>query len=125
MTGVQTCALPISGDACLQALARLLRASVHRAGDMVARYGGEEFVVMLGDSKPVDAIALAESFRAAVEAMVVEVDGMSLRMTASFGVAYVVPDGATSAQALLAAADKALYQAKQSGRNRVCVADSL
>ncbi|OYT90329.1 MAG: hypothetical protein CFE43_18935 [Burkholderiales bacterium PBB3] len=112
-----------AGDACLQALARLLQASVHRAGDMVARYGGEEFVVMLGESEPADAIALAESFRAAVEAMVVAVDGMSLRMTASFGVAYVVPDGSVSAQELLAAADKALYQAKQSGRNQVCVAD--
>ena len=113
----------LAGDACLQALARLLQVSVHRAGDMVARYGGEEFVVMLGESKPADAIALAESFRAAVEAMVVAVDGVSLRMTVSFGVAYVVPDGAVSAQELLAAADKALYQAKQSGRNQVCVAD--
>ena len=74
-------------------------------------------------SSRIAAMALAESFRAAVEAMVVEVDGMSLRMTASFGVAYVVPDGAVTAQGLLAAADKALYQAKQSGRNQVCVAD--
>ena len=115
----------LARDACLQALARLLQASVHRMGDMAARYGGEEFVVMLGESKPADAITLAETFRAAVEAMVVQVEGQPLRITASFGVAYAVPDGSFSAQELLAAADKALYQAKQSGRNKVCVAPVL
>ena len=57
--------------------------------------------------------------------MVVQVEGQPLRITASFGVAYAVPDGSFSAQELLAAADKALYQAKQSGRNKVCVAPVL
>ena len=112
----------LAGDACLKALAHLLQTSVHRTGDMVARYGGEEFVVMLGDSLPADAVALAESFREAVQALEIDVGGIQLRITASFGVAFTVPDGSVSPQQLLAAADKALYEAKQTGRNRVCVA---
>ena len=112
-----------AGDACLQAFARLLQPRVHRAGDMLARYGGEEFVVMLGETKASDAANLAESFRLAIEQLVVEFEGQSLRFTASVGVACVIPDGQSTHQDLLAAADKALYQAKQSGRNRVCMAD--
>ncbi|OYU46631.1 MAG: hypothetical protein CFE44_01110 [Burkholderiales bacterium PBB4] len=115
----------LAGDACLRALAQLLQTRVHRTGDRVARYGGEEFVVMLGDSLPADAVALAETFREAIQALEIDVDGMTLRMTASFGVAYVVPDGTVSPHQLLAAADKALYEAKQTGRNRVCVAPGV
>ena len=113
-----------AGDACLQAFARLLQPRVHRAGDLLARYGGEEFVVMLGETGPVDALAMAESFRAAIEALVVAYEGQSLRFTASVGVACVVPHAQTTPQDLLASADKALYQAKQTGRNRVCSADA-
>jgi diguanylate cyclase len=112
----------LAGDACLQAFARLLQPRVHRAGDMLARYGGEEFVVMLGETGPTDAMAMAESFRSAIEAMVVDFGGQSLRMTASIGVASVVPSGQGTPQDLLASADKALYQAKQDGRNRTQLA---
>ena len=112
-----------AGDACLQAFARLLQPRVHRAGDLLARYGGEEFVVMLGETRPTDAVVVAEGFRAAIEALVVDYEGHSLQFTASIGVACVVPHPQITSQDLLASADKALYQAKQSGRNRVCVAD--
>ena len=114
----------LGGDACLQAFARLLKPRIHRAGDMLARFGGEEFVVILGETGPADAFALAESFRAAIEALVVNYEGQSLRFTASIGVACEVPQGHSTAQDLLAGADKALYQAKQTGRNRVCMAES-
>ena len=114
----------LAGDACLQALARLLQPRVHRVGDMLARYGGEEFVVMLGETGAADAAALAESFRLEIEQLVVEFEGQSLRFTASVGVACTIPDGQSTPQDLLAAADKALYQAKQNGRNRVCMAGS-
>ncbi len=113
-----------AGDACLQAFARLMQPRVHRVGDMLARYGGEEFVVMLGETEPADALTMAESFRAAIEAMVVNYEGQNLRFTASIGVASVVPSSQGTPQDLLAGADKALYQAKQTGRNRVCMADS-
>ena len=112
----------LAGDACLQAFARLLQPRVHRVGDMLARYGGEEFVVMLGETGPADAMAIAESFRTAIEAMVVDFGGQSLRLTASIGVASAVPSGQSTPQELLASADKALYQAKQDGRNRTHLA---
>ena len=111
----------LAGDACLQALARLLQPRVHRVGDMLARYGGEEFVVMLGETPAADAASLAESFRLAIEQLVVDHEGQSLRFTASVGVSGAIPHSQSTPQDLLAAADKALYQAKQSGRNQVCV----
>ncbi len=111
----------LAGDASLQALARLLQPRVQRVGDMLARYGGEEFVVMLGDSRPTDAWAMAESFRAAIEQLQVEHQGQILRFTASIGIVTTVPTSGSKPLDLLAAADKALYEAKQNGRNRVCL----
>ena len=111
----------LAGDACLQAFARLLQPRLHRAGDMLARYGGEEFVVLLGESQPANALNLAESFRRAVEQLLVEFEGESLRFTVSVGVVCGIPQGQDAPQDFLAAADKALYQAKQNGRNRVCM----
>ena len=111
----------LAGDASLQALARLLQSRIHRVGDLLARYGGEEFVVMLSETKPDDARAMAESFRLAIEQLQVDFQGQTLRLTASVGLAITIPTVATEPLALLAAADKALYLAKQSGRNQVCV----
>lgn len=111
----------LAGDACLQAFAQLLQPRLHRAGDMLARYGGEEFVVLLGESQPADAQYLAESFRRSVEQLVVVLSGENLRFTVSVGVVCRIPRGQDAPQDFLAAADKALYQAKQNGRNRVCM----
>ena len=115
----------LAGDACLQALARLLNRRVHRAGDMLARYGGEEFVVMLGESEPTAAEGMAESFRADVANMEVVFQDQVLRLTVSIGITSCIPTSTTKPHDLLAAADKALYEAKQGGRNRVCVGSSL
>jgi diguanylate cyclase len=109
----------LGGDACLRALAKLMRARIHRAGDVLARYGGEEFVMLLLDSSLEDAVALAEEFRADIENLKVEFDGDSIRFTASFGVTCGIPNGHNSPQDFLASADKALYQAKHDGRNCV------
>lgn len=111
----------LAGDACLKAIADLLHQRVQRVGDMVARFGGEEFVVMLSDSAPQDAATLAESFRLAVQSLSVAFDNQLLRLTASFGVVCAVPNQQSDPQDWLAAADKALYQAKQNGRNQVVV----
>ncbi len=115
----------LAGDVCLKALAKLLHRRVHRAGDMLARYGGEEFVVMLGESEPTAALAMAEIFRAAVEQLEVVFQDQVLRLTVSIGIASSIPTNTTKPHDLLAAADKALYEAKQGGRNRVCVGDSV
>ena len=109
----------LGGDACLRSLASLLQPRIHRAGDVLARYGGEEFVILLMDTVLENALALAELLRADVEAMVVVFEGRSIQFSASFGVACAVPSQDHSAQDYLAAADSALYSAKNAGRNCV------
>ncbi len=112
----------LTGDACLQALARVLASHVKRPGDMAARYGGEEFAVMMASTQPDDAMVLAQKIRTAIECIEIGYESLTLKITASFGVVCMVPSGEVTSQQLVAAADKALYQAKQSGRNRVCKA---
>jgi diguanylate cyclase (GGDEF)-like protein len=103
-----------AGDEVLRGVAQILRESVHRAADVVARYGGEEFVVLLPETDASHAQIIAESLRVSIEQMGI--------ITASFGVATLVPSREASAHELVGKADEALYQAKRSGRNRVVIA---
>ena len=112
----------LAGDACLQALAKLMRPFIHRAGDVLARYGGEEFVILLLDSQLTSSAVLAEKFRIAVEGLQIDCESQVLRLTASFGVACGVPDQQSIPQDFLATAEKMLYLAKNDGRN--CVRSS-
>ena len=106
------------GDVVLQELARILRGQV-RTLDVVARYGGEEFAVVMPDAPADIALRVAERLRAAVEAHPVPGPAGPLTVTISLGVA-TVPDEAIAAPAgIIAAADRALYRAKERGRNRV------
>lgn len=109
-----------AGDFALASLAKLLNANV-RNGDIVCRYGGEEFVILLSDATTEVATQRAECWRRLVENSPLTFDGRQIRLTASFGVATYA-DHAASADALLRAADAALYDAKNEGRNRVAVA---
>jgi two-component system cell cycle response regulator len=102
-----------AGDDVLRRLSRTLRESM-RERDVVARYGGEEFVVLLPATATDEAVVVAERLRSRIEST----PWPLLEVTASFGVATTVPE-ITAAAALVEAADQALYQAKQSGRNRV------
>ncbi len=111
------------GDACLRALSTLVRPRINRAGDVLARYGGEEFVILLIDSSLDNALLLAESLRAEIEQLQVPFEGGPICFTASFGVACAIPARNLGPHDLLANADKALYEAKRSGRNRVCAMD--
>ncbi|CAA7613364.1 Response regulator containing a CheY-like receiver domain and a GGDEF domain [Magnetospirillum sp. LM-5] len=109
------------GDACLKAVAQAIGAQVFRQGDLAARYGGEEFVVVLPNTDPDAAKAVAERIRHAVEILALP-HGASLtsdHVTLSVGVASTVPGDSGSHDTLVAAADAALYQAKHAGRNRV------
>ena len=112
----------LAGDACLRGLTNLLRPRIHRAGDIFARYGGEEFVLAIGGFDLSGSIALAQEFRAAIEDMQIDFDGVAIRFTASFGVVCAIPNPSLRPQDFLASADKALYQAKHDGRNCVRVA---
>ena len=108
-----------AGDACLRALADMLRPRIDRAGDILARYGGEEFIVALTGVDLSGSVALAEELRKATDRLRVEFEGKPLRFTASFGVVSVVPQTALSLEDLVSAADRALYDAKRNGRNCV------
>lgn len=114
----------IAGDRCLQRVAAVLRDSVQRAGDLVARYGGEEFLVILSGTDLLGAAKIAEQARERLAALAIEHPTSTVRpvVTLSAGVACVVPSGEPAPGPLVAAADRALYQAKQEGRDRVVVA---
>ena len=102
-----------TGDEVLVAVAKTLKASI-RITDFVGRYGGEEFVVLYTDVDEAIAKTLAEKLRAAVAAI-----GVPVPITASFGVCANAPPHAGDGEALIKAADDALYRAKREGRNRV------
>jgi diguanylate cyclase (GGDEF)-like protein len=112
-----------AGDACLQAVGRLLAGQVNRNDDLAARYGGEEFAVILPHTDLAGASAVAERMRGEIMAL-----GMPHQespfgvVTASLGVAALVTP--LDAQDLIARADRQLYQAKHLGRNRVCGDDA-
>jgi diguanylate cyclase (GGDEF)-like protein len=110
-----------AGDAALVAVAHTLRSSL-RPTDHVARYGGEEFSAILPDTAGRAALGVAERVRAAVSLAAIRgQDGKLLpNVTISIGAAVLGPERSTAA-ALLSAADKALYDAKQNGRNRVVI----
>ena len=108
------------GDECLRQVVKVLRESLHRPADTLVRYGGEEFLVLLPESDVAAAQEIAERLRQAVEAqnLVHSASPIADRVTISLGV------GARNAHEgefddLLAAADAALYRAKEKGRNRV------
>jgi len=108
-----------AGDEVLQRIAEIMREST-RKNDCCARYGGEEFVIVLPDTSAADALDTAEHIRARVAAK--KFSGR--KMTLSIGVA-TFPDDADDAEAIIAVADEALYQAKREGRDRTVRAHRL
>lgn len=113
------------GDRCLRAVSRVLADSFRRAADLCARYGGEEFAIVLPDMALVDAIGSMHAVLKAIREIALPHDSSPVadRVTVSIGVAALDASHGMTADGLLARADRSLYQAKQSGRNRV-VADT-
>lgn len=111
----------LHGDECLRELAHLCKAGVRYGGDVVARYGGEELALLLLNCTRADAERVAEKLRAEVQAMRIPHPDSPVDkcVTVSIGVTAVRPDDALAPEAVIEAADTALYAAKALGRNRV------
>jgi diguanylate cyclase (GGDEF)-like protein len=112
----------LAGDECLRRVARELAACVHRPLDLVARFGGEEFVVALPDTPPAGVLTVAERIRAAIACLEIDHQPQPGRVTVSVGAGYVPDELEVNASELFETADRALYVAKEGGRNRVMFA---
>lgn len=110
-----------AGDDCLRRVAQALASCAQRAADLVARYGGEEFVLILPQTPLEGALRVAENMRRTVEKLAIQHAGSIVKpiVTLSLGVASVVPAQHMQANRLIEIADQALYQAKETGRNKV------
>ena len=108
------------GDDCLRAVAGVLESSLRRSQDILARYGGEEFVAVLPDTDESGVRQFAEKLRQAVQGMKKEHRGSPMKkvVTVSIGSATEIPKSGMVASDLVTRADRALYLAKEQGRNR-------
>jgi len=113
-----------AGDAVLKQFARILKHEAREKVDRVGRYGGEEFILLLPGTVLDAACTFSERVRKEVEARTFTFDGGTLKRTASFGVAGWPHPRIPNCDALVRAADDALYVAKETGRNRVIRFDS-
>lgn len=112
-----------AGDECLRKVAGVIASAARRPGDMAARYGGEEFVVVLPGASREGACKAAESIKDGVEALEIpHTDSATGFVTISLGVSLAAPRQGEQIGNLISLADRALYLAKEQGRNRVCFA---
>ncbi|QKG65002.1 diguanylate cyclase [Pseudomonas sp. B14-6] len=111
-----------AGDDCLKSVAQTLSETVRRPYDLVARYGGEEFACVLPNTFLSGAVEIAERMQERVRTLGIEHSASDVDrvLTISLGVATLTPTGELGFEALIEAADKQLYEAKNAGRARVC-----
>ncbi len=114
-----------AGDDALAAVAKCIGENLRRPADSAARYGGEEFLVVLPDTPQQGAVAIAETIRTAISNLGIEhVVSEYGHVTASIGAAVWTPETDGDVTELIRAADRALYDAKATGRNRVAAGDA-
>lgn len=111
----------LSGDQTLIKIAEVIKDVIKRPGDLAARYGGEEFVVMLTNTDAKGAATVAEEIRTKAEGLGIKSEQIKSVITVSLGVASAVPDSTMEPNELIDTADRALYRAKEGGRNKVMV----
>lgn len=112
-----------AGDECLRQVARIFAANISRTGDLVARYGGEEFVFIAPVTGAEDALHMAQQVCKTLQMQAIAHEQSPFGcVTASIGVAAMVPDVKKAPELLVQAADAALYRAKKQGRNQVLLA---
>jgi len=117
----------LKGDECLKSIAETLNSFANRGGDLAARYGGEEFGLILSDTSSDNAEQFASNCRMAVENMKIPhmPSDISDHITISIGITTLMGKPDENLEDLLNDADKALYQAKNSGRNKICIYPEL
>ena len=124
----------LKGDVCLRQVAQSLYKLLRRPRDMIARYGGEEFVVLLPDTPVQGAVRVANNLGLAIKSLAIRHPNSAISkwVTASFGVASIIPEANISAKNFIDEADRALYLAKEDGRDRIayfqsseCVTQSI
>jgi len=114
----------VQGDECLKTVSAIIKRQTSRAGDLAARYGGEEFAIVLPHTDYVGAFILAEKIRCELESTGLQHGGSPLGVvTISLGISASVGAEIDTPTALIETADKALYIAKSSGRNRTVISN--
>ncbi len=109
----------LCGDECLRQVVHTINENIRRPADLLARYGGEEFVVLLPETEIEGAKLISEHIRQGIENLKISFSDYNIQLTISIGSATLVPDTELLMDKLIGAADEALYQAKNSGRNKV------
>lgn len=110
-----------AGDDCLRHVALILKNTITRSGDIIARFGGEEFIILLVDTTLQEATRLAEALCHSLRTTSIEAKNQQICFTASFGVSSLSQVEISDTDMLVNHADEALYDAKNNGRNQVCV----
>ncbi len=110
------------GDNTLKQVALMIETTLRRAGDFVARYGGEEFVAVLPYADEAEAYKVADQIKHAIQTLEIphKNSGVSTYITLSYGLISIQPDVKMSLESIIEVADKALYKAKETGRNKIC-----
>jgi diguanylate cyclase (GGDEF)-like protein len=111
----------LAGDQALIRIAEAIKDVIRRPGDLAARYGGEEFVVMLMNTNGEVVEIVAEKIRRKVEELGIKNEKINTVLTVSLGVASIIPNDKMAAEKIIDSADKALYKAKEDGRNKIVV----
>ncbi|MBP2664546.1 MAG: diguanylate cyclase with sensor [Firmicutes bacterium] len=116
----------VSGDECLKRVAGVIKEVAKRATDLAARYGGEEFAIVLPNTDQANAVKLGNEILVGVRELGIRnaTAVSSQIVTISLGIAVIIPSDITTPESLIIAADQALYQAKNAGRNQLQVAST-
>ena len=111
----------LNGDTALKVTADIIKDTIKRPGDYAARWGGEEFIILLPATDIDGAMSIAEKIRTSLESTVISIlDYLETKITVSIGVNTQIPAQGCSIERFIDEADKALYIAKRTGRNKVC-----